>query len=249
MRPGPGGSSSPCCSAWGWRWGSAAAGRSTTARRLLATYAVAMVGLRRSLRRWPWAEIQSRVYDPSKGFVVEGKPIPLGWPFDRLGPRVDPPKGRLGAAEKVLWCLLFGWWCYVLERAIGGFDGQMFVRVVLVIYLTMFVALGRLVMTVGGHAPPISLFGRIARLRPLIPSYDQVFLAPFAAAFVAAAGPFTLEHAGVPSDVAIAVSGSVALMAIALGGPDRRAWQLTARCRVVSGIAGTGKAGEFVQTG
>ncbi len=216
---------------------------------LLATCAIAMVGLRRSLRRWPWAEIQTRVYDPSKGFVVEGKPIPLGWPFDRLGPRNDPPKGRFDAAEKVLWCLLFGWWCYMLERVIGGIDGQMFVRVVLVIYLTMFVGLGRLAMTVGGHAPPISLFGRIARLRPLIPGYDQVFLAPFAAAFAAAAGPFALEQAGVPSDVAIAASGSLALTAIALGGPDRRAWQLTAPCRVVSGFAGTGKAGEFVQTG
>jgi hypothetical protein len=118
-----------------------------------------------------------------------------------------------------------------------------------VLYLTMFAGVGRLVMTVAGHAPPISLFGRIARLRPLIPSYDQVFVAPFAAAFVAVAGPFALEHAGVPVNVAIAVSGGVALMAIALGGPDRRAWQLTARCRVVSGIAGTSKAGEFVQTG
>ncbi len=137
----------------------------------------------------------------------------------------------------------------MLERVIGGFEGLMFVRVVLVIYVTMFVALGRLAMTLAGHAPPISLFGRIARLRPLIPGYDQVFLAPFAAAFVAAAGPFTLEQAGVPIDVAIAASGSLAMMTLALAGPDRRAWQLTAPCRVVSGIAGTGKAGEFVQTG
>ena len=39
------------------------------------------------------------------------------------------------------------------------------------------------------------------------------------------------------------------MLTLWIGGPDRRTWQLTARHRVVAGIGGTGKAGEFVRTG
>jgi hypothetical protein len=215
---------------------------------VLASYLIAMVGLRRSLRRWPWAEIQALAYDPTKGFVVEGKPGPLGWPYDRLGPRNDPPPGRFDVPDKVLWALLIGWWCYALEQVLGR-EGPLFVRMFVLMNMTWVLCAARLGTTVSGYAPPISLFGRIARLRPLVPSYDQVFLAPIAAAFVAVAGPGALEHAGVPPDLAIAACASVTLMTLLLAGPDRRTWQLTARHRVVAGIASTGKAGEFVQTG
>ncbi|HEY2159168.1 MAG TPA: hypothetical protein VGH33_26310 [Isosphaeraceae bacterium] len=215
---------------------------------VLASYAVAMIGLARSLRRWPWVEIESLAYDPTKGFVVEGKPGPLGWPYDRLGPRHDPPPRRLDVLDKVLLALLAGWWCYALEHVLGR-DGPLFVRMFVVMNVTWILSAVRLGTTASGYAPPISLFGRIARLRPLIPSYDQVFLAPLAAVFVAAAGPGALEHAGVPLDLAIPACASVTLMTILLAGPDRRTWQLTARHRIVAGIASTGKAGEFVQTG
>lgn len=215
---------------------------------VLASYLVAMVGLRRSFRRWPWPDPPMVVYDPAKGFVDERKPAPLGWPFDRLGPRRDaPPSGR-DAAGRALRALVAGWWCYALARVLGP-AGQVFVRGMLMANGALILSAVRLHTTVSGHAPPISLAGRIARLRPLIPSYDQVFLAPAVAIFLATAGPEILDRAGLPPEAAIGASAGLALMTLWLGGPDRRAWQLTARHRVVPGLAGTGKAGEFVQTG
>jgi hypothetical protein len=215
---------------------------------VLASYAIAMVGLRRSFRHWPWPDLPVVVPDATKGFVIEGKPGPLGWPFDRLGPRHDAPMTRRDAAGKLLAALVAGWWCYALECVLGA-PGQFFVRGMLLTNGVFILSIGRLAEMISGHAPPISLAGRLARLRPIIPSYDQIFLAPAAAIFTAVAGPTLLERGGLPADVAIAACASLALMAIWLGGPDRRAWQLTARHRITPGLGGAGKANEFVQTG
>lgn len=215
---------------------------------VLASWAVAMIGVRRSLRRWPWVDVPTITVDPNKGIIVERKTPPLGWPFDRLGPRAEPPPGPHEAPGKVLGSLVYGWWCYAIGRAFGP-ESQVFVALVLGLNMVGYLSAARLMRMLLGYAPPISLAGRVARLRPLIPSYDQVFLTPFAAFFVVSAGPFALAGAGVPIDAAIATSAGLAMMTLSLGGPDLRAWQLTARHRVVPGISGAGKAGEFVRTG
>ena len=214
---------------------------------VLASWLVAMIGLRRSFRRWPWADVPSIAFDPNKGFTFEGKPPALGWPFDRLGPRVEPPASPHDVLGKVLWSLLIGWWFYAIgcisgpEGHVGGF--------IMVLSLALMQGSGELAATVAGYAPPINLAGRIARLRPLVPSYDQVFLPPFAAIFVALAGPSTLARVGIPINAAIAATASLVMMTLLLGGPDRRTWQLTARHRVVPGINVSGKANEFIRTG
>lgn len=215
---------------------------------VLASCLVAMVGLRRSFRHWPWSKVPSFSYDASKGIVAEGNPPPLGWPYDRLGPRRDPPPDGHDAAGKFLRALLVGWWIFALECVLGP-GGAPFAHGGLVLNLVFITCAARVSTTIAGHAPPISLAGRIVRLRPLIPSYDQVFVAPLGAMFAAAAGPFALARAGVRIDVAVAACAAAAMMLLWLGGPDPRAWQLTARHRVYPGIAGTGKAGEFVRTG
>jgi hypothetical protein len=216
---------------------------------ILGAYLAAMAGLRRSLRHWPWEGVTSYTYDPARGwFVAEGQPEPLGWPFDRLGPRHDPPTGRLDAIGAAIGSALAGWICYAASHAIGR-EGPHLVWVVGVVNVTCVAVVAHLMVRVAGHAPPTSLVGRIGRLRPLIPSYDKVFVAPLAAGFAGIAGPGVLERMGVPIDVAVAVAAAVVALTLSLGGVDRRAWQLTARCRVVPGIAGTNKAAEFVQAG
>ena len=165
---------------------------------VLATCLIAMIGLRRSFRRWPWADAPSFTYDANKGVVVDGRPTPLGWPYDRLGPRHDPPPRRHALLGKVLWSLLFGWWCYAIECVIGP-GGPLFVRIMLVFNMTNVLAGGRVVTMIAGYNPPINLAGRIVRLRPLIPSYDQVFLTPIATIFVAAAGPTPWNRPASPS--------------------------------------------------
>ena len=215
----------------------------------LVTYLVGLVGLRRSLRAWPWPDAEAMAIDPNKPLAAKGKPAPLGWPFDRLGPRHEPPPRRRDTLGSVLAAGLVGWWCYALVHMLTVPNGLFAVRGMFS-YAATFLIVINLAATITGYAPPISLAGRIARLRPLLPSYDQVFLTPIAAAFALSAGPVALEHAGIPADVALATSAGLTLLALWLGGPDRRAWQLTARHRVVSGInSSANKTGEFVQTG
>ena len=217
---------------------------------VLASAVVAMIGLRRSFRRWPWADVASIVYDPTRGFFVEGKAPALGWPFDRLGPRHDPPRGRSrrSPARSSGPCSPAGG--FMCSSACSSPRSQLFVRLIVAGNLANLLGIYRLVTMLSGYASPINLAGRIARFRPLIPSYDQVFLVPIAAFLVALVGPGALALGGIPINVAVAVSASLALMTLWLGGPDRRTWQLTARHRIVSGIGGnTNRGGEFVQTG
>ena len=215
----------------------------------LVTYLVGLVGLRLSLRAWPWPDAASMTVDLNKPLAPKGKHDPLGWPFDRLGPRPEPPPRPRETLGKVLAAGLIGWWCYALIHLLPRPAGLFMVRGMFS-YMAVFLIVIDLATTISGYASPISLAGRVARLRPLIPSYDQVFLTPLAAVFTLSAGPGALEHAGIPGDVALAISAGLTLMTLWLGGPDRRAWQLTARHRVVSGInSSASKTGAFVQTG
>jgi hypothetical protein len=213
----------------------------------LVSYLVGLIGLRRSLRHWPWVNLKPIDLNQQVNAI---KATMLGWPFDKLGPRNEPPPRPLDGWGKLFTALVAGWWCYVLEHVVPDPGGQFMMVRGAVMNISLFMISIRLTTTIAGYAPPISLAGRIARFRPLIPSYDQIFLTPIAAALAVTLGPGALEHAAIPRDVAIAVCATLALMALWLGGPERQTWQLTARHRVTPGIhGGSNKNGEFVQTG
>jgi hypothetical protein len=213
----------------------------------LISYLVGLIGLRRSLRHWPWADVKPL---DLKQQMIAIRASLLGWPFDKLGPRNDSPPGPLDGWGHFFTALVVGWWCYVLEHVIPDPAGRfVLVRPMVWTILGGLIAF-RLLSTIDGYAPPISLAGRIARFRPLIPSYDQVFLTPIAALFLFTLGSGCLELAGVPLDVAIAVCATLGMMALWLGGPERRTWQLTAKHRINPGIHdSSNKNAEFVQTG
>ena len=214
---------------------------------ILVTYVIGLIGLRRSLRHWPWADVVSIDVNHLEG---PSKTSPLGWPFDRLGPRADTPARPRTAWGKLFTALLTGWWCYVLEHLTDDPMGQVVLGRITVLNLCLILISVRMSTTITGYAAPISLAGRITRLRPLIPSYDQIFVSPIAAAFLVTAGPSGLDYWGVPLDIAIPVCTALALTALWLGGPDRRTWQLIAKHRITPGLAaGSNKQGEFIQTG
>jgi hypothetical protein len=213
----------------------------------LLSYLVGLIGLRRSLRHWPWAEVKPIDMNQQ---VIAIRASLLGWRYDRLGPRNDLPPGPLDGWTSFLTALIAGWWCYVIEHVIPDNGGQFMMVRSMVMNYSLFLITIRLTTTIAGYSPPISVAGRLARFRPLIPSYDQIFLTPIAAALAVTIGPNALEQAGIPRDVAIAVCASLAMMALWLGGPERRTWQLTAKHRITAGIHGnSNKNGEFVQTG
>ena len=235
---------------------------------ILATYAVALVGLRRSFRRWPWPELGSAAAQttPSPGnaantvFQVnlhpddppeEGSPPPepLGWPHDRLGPHPIPvvrARDRLG---RLFSSLMIGWWVYVIAAVIPDPGGQLVLLRGLILNAVMVVLATRTSVYMAGYASPTSLGGRIARLRLIVPSYDRVFLVPITAVFLVSVGPSLLASARIPVSVGLPISAALAAIAISLGGPERRAWQLTAKARIVPGLGSPSKVNPFVQTG
>src|SRR5206468_2561549 len=135
-----------------------------------------MIGLRRSLRHWPW-DLPWHKY---RALQIVGGPVDrrLGWPFDRLGPefpeRIIGVRGRDG----VLASLLAGWWLYALSSLFTDPDARFYLPYMILAYLTTFGPAIRLFRYAKGYAPPIGLWGRIVTLRWLMPSYDQILVTP-----------------------------------------------------------------------
>jgi hypothetical protein len=99
-------------------------------------------------------------------------------------------------------------------------------------YLTVFAVFGRLLLYVVGHMPPISLLGRLATRRWIIPRYDVIFAAPLLAAAAAFAMPTMLIlRFGIPAVVAVPLS-IVTTLTFAFGLPPRwQGWHFTGHYR------------------
>lgn len=219
---------------------------------ILLGLAFGLVGLGRSLKRWPW-EGAGMEFDPTKLEATMSNSGAtanlLGWPFDRVGPRKDPPTTWKKAFDGFFGCLLAGWWLYAVLALLPEM-GRGPVSFMVLFYVTLFTMVHRLGRYLSGYQPPLSLGGRLRLFRPIVWSYDQVVIAPIAALFAVTSGPWMLNRAGLPWDAASSIALAVALLALVLGGPDRTRWQLTARTRVVPAINGTARTkGGFVQVG
>jgi hypothetical protein len=219
---------------------------------LAATWLVAMAGLARALRRWPWGLEWQASMDRTRrmqSLEVGQTARRMGWPFDRLGPGFPAADFSYRARDLVLGALLGGWWFHVglavlpAALAIGVPQQAALIRMTLGSFilshaLPLSIA-GRLVIYLRGYAPPINLWGRILTFRWIIPSYDQVFATPFAAAIIGGALPFWLAGQGIPMEIAAPIDFTVVLCIIFLGGPSRASWWLTARHRIVPAAYGS----------
>ena len=120
----------------------------------------------------------------------------------------------------------------------------------ILMYGILFTLIHRVTRYMLGYASPLSLIARIARLRPIVPSYDQVFLSPLAAVFAISVGPWMLHRVGLDWDASAAIALALAEFALYLGGPDLRRWQLTARHRIVPAMNAQSRTkGGFIQVG
>jgi hypothetical protein len=192
-----------------------------------ATYLLAYVGLRRSLRNFPW---EGSATQPAWEKQLGGNP--LGWPFARLGPKfLDAWSIRLRTAA--LTSLLVGWWFHAvaaLQQDPGDRWGFLFTGVSLA---ATAVPGFRLLVYLPGYAPPINLLGRLATGRWLIPGYDQVFVAPLLALWVGVSLPPFLLLAGVNELVAMPLGLTVVLFLVLAVGPSVKTWRLTGHHRIV----------------
>ena len=139
--------------------------------------------------------------------------------------------------------MLVGWWAYALEDWITL--RMQFPMIMFLLAQTVLINRGSLYFR--GYAPPISLWGRIATFRWIIPGYDRALLAfPLALlalpAVILAGAPFGIE----PRQCTPAVAAIMVFITLSTP-PTLRNWRLTGRHRLVAAIPKISQ--EFVQVG
>ena len=219
---------------------------------ILLALAFGMVGIGRSFKHWPWTAWMPEV-DPQKLEAMVTNPHAalntLGWPFDRLGPRRDGPSTWRNAVDGFFLCALTAWWFYCL-LGLAPVMGRGPIAGIVILYVILFTLIHRVTRYMIGYAAPLSLAARIVLFRPIVPSYDQVFLAPIAALFAITTVPWMLHQVGLAWDAAASIALGLAECALYLGGPDLRRWQLTASHRIVPAMNNSSKTkGGFIQVG
>ena len=190
-------------------------------------YPLAFEGLRRSLARFPWRDPEDEKVHPSL------RPPPLvfldlHWPLGAVGPQA--PKRPMSWAKGLLIPALTGWWLYAavghpvvaewIEWKLGAISPLLVAAI-----LGAAIALCRL-PNYGGSAP-ISLSGRFRHGPLLVPRYDQVYVAPFAAALLACVAPVALRSLGLSVMAAAAASIALVLAATINLPPTKYRWKLT----------------------
>lgn len=213
---------------------------------LVALYAQALWGLRRSLRafhewdlQW-WTEqgLADLMSNNFSNLAELSQNRLLGWPFERLSLKraVTSVSIRQGCAAGVL----IAWWLsgalnHIFRNAGGGPLPPEAVSAGLAVPCLVLMAF-RVGIYVTGYAPPISLLGRIATFRWIIPGYDQVFLAPIVGALLVAFGPQALAGIGLPWEFGIAaLIGLLVIVALSMP-PTLDQWRLTGHHRIVPAV-------------
>jgi hypothetical protein len=190
--------------------------------------AVVVAGTRQMLRAFPFTqEVRERLKISPETY---DRSACIGWPV--------PPKNH----ER--WNLHIGHWqaaCVALAVAWLLFCGAFHFREFgeceailqnILVWIAGLFALGRLYVYLRGYMPPISILGRIATGRIVIPGYDFVLAAPLAAVVAAWLVPPGLAALGLHPATAIPIAaGAAAWMALALP-PRLQDWQLTGQHRI-----------------
>lgn len=212
----------------------------------IALFAIAWIGLRRSLR-FVWLNGVNGEDGLQSSIHLHARQT-LGWPYRGVGPSTpDDLLPVSGTWSTVPWrrgapvvAALVGWWCYVLlavfARLEPSFDAD-WARRPAVMFMTLIafaliVALFRLSIYCSAYRPPISFAGRILTGRWVIRGYDRVYLAPTVIVLVSVV-VFALQYAtGITPRIAFSVGAGITVwLALALG-PTLRAWQLTGHHRL-----------------
>lgn len=215
---------------------------------LALLYPLALHGIRRTLARFPWTrdgpfgrplpETLATLSSPFLLSSVERQVLTAranaGWPHGLLAPRAQIR--RIPAAHRALLALIGGWIFGCVAGAIPQTPDDMGPLVAFSWIVIGMALITRVVAYCGGCHPPISLGGRLATGRLVIPRYDVVFIAPIAAIVARIAIRKVALEVGLPPDVAFGLSVGAALLILALAGPDLVRWRLTGHHRMAPTI-------------
>ncbi|HEY3395779.1 MAG TPA: hypothetical protein VGK58_23960 [Lacipirellulaceae bacterium] len=191
-------------------------------------YAVAYLGTRQMLRAFPFErELQEWLSLSPRSSDIEAS---AGWPL----PPVNRSRWswRISHAQAAGLALCIGWLQFYLFFHFRDFPEIVDIYKMMYAWVVILCLLGRLWVYFRGYAPPISILGRVATLRLVIPGYDVAFIAPLITAIVAYALPEFLTSLGMYPSVTFPISSSVvAWLALALP-PRREDWHLTGHHRI-----------------
>jgi hypothetical protein len=203
---------------------------------LIATYVLAHRRFRQSFASFPWEPFHTRRQQQRQVRLQQQRMagsfsslVIWGWTYDVLSPRqVEqlPLRDRLWLSGLVGWSMLalLAHSQYVIVLALA---------IMFSIFYCGIGALHKVLQYIWSHAPPISLLGRLATGRLVIPSYDVV-LAPvvyFAiclAATILLTGPI-LEW---PARFVLPVMLTIYLLLMNTACPDLIRWRLTCQARL-----------------
>lgn len=184
-------------------------------------YFVAMAGVDSCLKRLPF-ELSVKTTSPPD----------TGWHFDGLSGKRMPwwPTFR----QAVLLSLLIGWWYFVILRiALPHWQDQnpeddVSDMATKFVFLGGFLALlaVRFYVYLRDHKSPLGLWSRLILGRPIIPGFDQVFIAPLCALALMGIAWKLVFQLGFSVPITLGVSmGAISMVCFAMG-PSLRRWTL-----------------------
>ncbi|WP_406693587.1 hypothetical protein V5E97_21370 [Singulisphaera sp. Ch08] len=200
--------------------------------------AIGQLGLRRSLKRFPWSldwltPIFSWVMSDKVAFEASMSGG-CGWPFDKLGlKRLKPVPFELARRDAILIGPLVGWWLFAIGAGFSAPQNRIPFASLVACFGIGLLGLIRLLIYASGYLSPISLAGRLATFRWIIPGYDVIFVAPFCTLLLPLATYFTLALYGVTAEVSGPICLAQGLFITFNMGPSLKQWELTGQHRIV----------------
>lgn len=204
-----------------------------------ALYAVAWLGVRRSLRAFPWKRNEPDVLrdlpaDNKKSLLtieirlsdnqLSTQTLNLGWPFYALSPK--PLFSSIRTATSLFISLLVGWWVYC---ATAGMD--ILLNSALIMLFAVIASFIRTIMYCVGLCTPFNVWGRLATGRFIVPGFDRVFITPLTVIGVAIACNIAISDMHIWSHATGACTVGFLLFMELAGGPTMRNWRLTGQFR------------------
>lgn len=206
---------------------------------LIPLTAVAALAQRRAIARYPWHRVApSR---PLADHPAARQAFPLA---------ARPRQDSISVGQCLALSLLCGWLGYAamgsaindtLRRAYGGELIATSLPWLFFVIASVALSLGRLGLYASVLRPPLSLAGRLATGRLIIPGYDRILLAP--ALTLGLGGVFIfrlLERPGI-SPPGFAAEAALLVFCALAPGPTLRRWQLTGQGRAVYGNVKTAR--------
>lgn len=155
-----------------------------------------------------------------------------GWPFDQLAPTLERRRILLSVRQGFWLALLAGWWFDSVMAFSEPGPWQAMTASVWSYIIGINLAAIRVSIYVSGHVPPISVLGRLATGRWILPRYDQVFVPSICILAIMDVGPRLLREWNVAVVHGIsAVIGLMVFIAVTMR-PDLAEFQLTGSHRI-----------------